>query len=148
MTGRFRIMFVLFARARPHATTRMYQHKCQNIIPRKWINHTRGLGIWNFSLAEVKSVDLLGSACLGHSTDRWEFVLAFVLGLHVHSGSTWASGSVLTGCHHDVVVSVSRKSHGTDKVEEVVRDKASWRSYPRGVIKTPNGVQQHLPKIS
>ena len=69
---------------------------------------------------EVKSVDLLGSACLGHSTDRCEFVLAFVLGLHVHSGSTWASGSVLTGCHHDVVVSVSRKSHATDKVEEVV----------------------------
>ena len=33
MTGRFRIMFVFFARARPHSTTCMYQHRCQNIVP-------------------------------------------------------------------------------------------------------------------
>ena len=50
----------------------------------------------------------------------WVLLALGTLQTGVHSGSAWASDSVLTACHHDVVVSVSRKSHGTDKVEEVV----------------------------
>ena len=57
----------------------------------------------------------LGTLQTGESSS-WHLYL----GYNLHLGSTWASDSVLTACHHDVVVSLSKKSHGTDKVEEVV----------------------------
>ena len=46
------------------------------------------------------------------------------------------------------IVGVEKEPRHRQSWRGGLRDKASWRSHLRGVIKTPNGVQQHLPQVS